>query len=91
MKRFALRLLLAVVLTVPIGWLLGSFNWFWTLAKSPVGHRVIGWASAPFEPLDGESFDDPTIAIMTIISFIIAATVVWGGSALFRKARQSIQ
>lgn len=91
MKRFIFRLLLAVVLTIPIGWLLGSVDWFWALAKSPAGHRVLGWASAPFEPLDGESFDDPVVAVMLVISFAIAAAIVWGAPAAVRLARRSTQ
>lgn len=89
MKRFTLRLLLAIVLTVPIGWLLGYFDWFWALAKSPVGQRVISWAATPFQPLDGESFDSPVVVVMLVISFVIAATIVWGGPAAVRMAWRS--
>ncbi|RAS33125.1 hypothetical protein [Paraburkholderia bryophila] len=84
MKGFLTRLFLAVVLTVPIGWVLGSFDWFWALAKSPLGHKVLGWASLPFEPLDGESYDDPVVAVMLVVSFIIAALMVWGGPVAVR-------
>ncbi|MDR6493885.1 hypothetical protein ACTJLC_22545 [Paraburkholderia sp. 22099] len=91
MKRFAFRLLLALALTIPIGWLLGLFDWFWMLAKSPAGHRVLGWAAVPFEPLDGESADDPIVVVMLAISFVIAAALVWGAPAAVRIVRRQIR
>ena len=66
MKRFLFRLLATIGLTVPIGWLLGSQDWFWSLLKSPIGHHVLEWASKPFKPLDGESFDDPVVAVILL-------------------------
>jgi len=88
MKRFLFRLVIAIVLTIPIGWVLGSLDWFWSLVKSPVGHQVLKLASKPFEPLDGESYDDPVVAVMLVISFVLSAAVVWGGSAVLRTRRQ---
>ena len=88
MKRFLFRLVIAIVLTIPIGWVLGSLDWFWSLVKSPVGHQVLKLASKPFEPLDGESYDDPVVAVMLVISFVLSAAVVWGGSAVLRIRRQ---
>jgi hypothetical protein len=89
MKRFLLRLLAAIVLTIPIGWVLGSQDWFWSLAKSPAGHHLLGWVSKPFEPMDGESYDDPVVAVMLLFSFVISAVIVWGGSAVFHLNRRS--
>ncbi|PMS21583.1 hypothetical protein C0Z18_06875 [Trinickia dabaoshanensis] len=92
MKRFLLRFAATVVLTFPIGWVLGSLDWFWTLAKSPVGHQVLGWAAKPFEPfepLDGENYDNPVVVVMLVFSFAIAAAVVWGSSALYRVKHRS--
>lgn len=89
MKRFLFRLLAAIVLTIPIGWVLGSLDWFWSLVKSPMGHHILGWASKPFEPLDGESYDDPVVAVMLLLSFLIAAVIVWGGSAVMHLNRRS--
>ena len=88
MKRFLFRLVIAIVLTIPIGWVLGSLDWFWSLVKSPVGHQVLKLASKPFEPLDGESYDDPVVAVMLVIGFVLSAAVVWGGSAVLRIRRQ---
>jgi hypothetical protein len=89
MKRFLVRLAAAIVLTMPIGWVLGSQDWFWSLVKSPIGHHILDWASKPFEPLDGESYDNPVVVVMLLLSFIIASVVVWGGSAVFHLNRRS--
>jgi hypothetical protein len=89
MKRFLLRLLAAMVLTVPIGWALGSLDWFWSLVKSPIGHQMVAGSSKPFEPLDGESYDDPVVAVMLLISFLISVSIVWGCSAMFHRNRRS--
>lgn len=90
MKRFLVRLLAAIVLTIPIGWVLGSLDWFWSLVKSPMGRHILGLASRPFEPLDGESYDDPVVVVMLLLSFVISAVIVWGGSAaVFHLNRRS--
>jgi len=68
--------------------MLGSFDWFWGLAKSPAGHRVLAWAAVPFEPLNGESADDPIVAVMLVISFAIAVALVWGAPAAVHSARR---
>lgn len=89
MKRFLFRLLAAIALTIPVGWVLGSLDGFWSLVKSPIGRHILGWASKPFQPLDGESYDDPVAAVMLLVSFVIAALVVWGGSAILQLNRRS--
>lgn len=88
MKRFLFRLLVAIVLTIPIGWALGSQHWFWSLVRSPIGHRILRWASKPFEPLDGESYDDPVVAVMLLLGFFISALIVWGGLAVLDLNRR---
>ena len=87
MKRFTLRLMLAIVLALPIAWGLGSLDGFWALAKSPAGHRILAWVSIPFKPLNGENFDDPAAVVMLVMGFLIAIAIVWGGAAAWRGRR----
>ncbi|WGS52992.1 hypothetical protein LFL96_33010 [Paraburkholderia sp. D15] len=91
MKSFLIKLVLSVALTIPIGWTLGFFDWFWALAQSPAGHWVLAQASRPFDLVDGERADDPLVLVMLVLSFAIAVLAVWSAPIAiraFRRARE---
>ena len=51
----------------------------------------LAWAAVPFEPLNGESADDPVVAVMLGTSFAIAAAVVLGAPAAVHAMRRQIR
>lgn len=87
MKRYLLRILLAIVLTVPVCLVLSRID---SLARW-VGSEPVWHALRPVFDLFGsygvEGDANVIVTLLLVVSFLIAGLFVWGGGRLLAYVR----